>query len=123
TFAKAHTQEEIESYFKEKGRNLVQFKAGLLLPEAQNDPIKKARAVKDIIGSIALIKDNIKRTLFLKEAEKALGMEEKVLYEELRRITIEKYKEENRPETEEASLLPEQDIEPVVKIIHSGTVL
>lgn len=96
SFAKENDKAEIEEYFNINAKNFVSFKAGLLLKGSQNDPDKKSKAIKEIIHSLSLIPDQISRSLYIKEAEKALEVDEKLLYEELRRHYISKFKEENK---------------------------
>jgi DNA primase len=57
-------------------KDFILFKAGLLLGEAGNDPVKKADLVKDIIASIALIPDPIKRSIYAKECARLFSMDE-----------------------------------------------
>ena len=96
TFARKHKDEEIRAYLKDNAKNFVRFRYDLYSEEAEKDPAKKANLVKEIIASVALVTDTIKRSLFLQEAAKVLNMSEEVLYQELRRITIEKTKEQNK---------------------------
>lgn len=96
SFAKEHDKEEIEEYINANAQDFVTFKTGLLLKDSKNDPDKKSKAIKEIINSLALIPDQISRSLYIKIAEKALEVDEKLLYEELRRHFISKFKEENK---------------------------
>ncbi len=95
TFAKRLKEDEIRIYLKENAKNFVRFRYDLYKDEASADPAKKAVLVKEIIHSVALVNDTIKRSLFLQEAAKVLNMSEQVLHQELRRILVEKVKEQN----------------------------
>ena len=53
SFAKFHSLEEVQTFFSENAKDFIQFKASLLMKEAQNDPVKKAATIKDMVDSIA----------------------------------------------------------------------
>jgi len=60
-------------------KDFILFKAGLLLDEAGHDPVRKADLVKDIIGSMALIPDPIKRSIYAKECARLFSMDESLV--------------------------------------------
>jgi DNA primase len=71
----------------------LNFKTNLLLNEAQNDPIKRAQAIAEIVKSLAIVPDAITRSLFQRECAQLLDVEEKILYDEVnkqRKATLEK---------------------------------
>ena len=49
SFAKSNTFEEIEDYLKINAKDFIQFKASLLVRRGQNDPIKKAETIREIV--------------------------------------------------------------------------
>jgi len=57
SFAKSNTLEELTKYLNENAKDFIQFKASLLVKEANNDPIKKAETIREIVNSIAKIPD------------------------------------------------------------------
>ena len=59
SFAKSHSLEEIKVYLSEQAKDFIQFKTDLLLEKAENDPIKKASTVREIVQSISKIPDKI----------------------------------------------------------------
>ena len=83
SFAQKHTSEEIQEYIKENATDFIRFKSNVLLEEAQNDPVKKAELVRDIIQSIALIPNIIQRELYIQEASKLMEVREEVMFKEL----------------------------------------
>ena len=115
TFSKAHDTEYLQNYLKEQALNFVQFQDRLLKPEDRNDPIKKSEAAREMLNSLILIHDNIKRSLFIKEIEKATGIDEKVLYDELRRMYAEKFKKENKPFDVPIAPLPSAPQKPEIR--------
>ena len=61
SFAKNNTLEELSLYLESNAKDFIQFKASLLVEEANNDPIKKAETIREIVNSIAKIPDQIKK--------------------------------------------------------------
>jgi DNA primase len=86
SFAKKHSHSEIENYIKESSKDFVVFKSDILLKEAGGDPIRKADLIRDIITSISVIPDAIKRQVYLRECATMFGMEEQVLITEITKL-------------------------------------
>ncbi len=93
SFAQKHTSEEIQEYIKENATDFIRFKSNVLLEEAQNDPVKKAELVRDIIQSIALIPNIIQRELYIQEASKLMEVREEVMFKELEQALQRKQSE------------------------------
>ncbi len=72
-----------EEYLREKATDFLLFKTRLLLEKAEGDPLKKAEGIKDLIESLALLPDPIKRAMYVKEAARLLEMEEQSLVNEV----------------------------------------
>ncbi len=91
-----------QDYLNDKAVDFIFFKANLLLDDAGNDPVKRTGVIKDIVGSIALIPDPLKRSLYIKECATLVGVEERLLLVEINKIIAEKlrkqkYKQAARP--------------------------
>ncbi|TWP30453.1 DNA primase [Apibacter muscae] len=95
SFARKHTTEEIELYFKQNIKDFINFKTDVLLEETQGDPIKKASLIRDIVGSIALITNLIQQEIYIKECSRLLDISEQVLFSELAQISQPKENKEN----------------------------
>jgi len=87
SFAKKTPYEELVLYLEENSKDFIAFKAGVLNEEAQNDPVKKAETIRDIITSISKIPDNIKRELYIKECARIMDISEQVLFSTLAQLT------------------------------------
>ena len=101
---------EFQKFLKENTKDFVSFKAGLFAAEAGGDPIRKAESIKEIIASIALIPDPVKRSVYIQETSNLLKIGESVLLTELNKILIQerrKQARENLREPEEASVSAE----------------
>ncbi|NRB84246.1 MAG: DNA primase [Winogradskyella sp.] len=87
SFAKSNTLEELTSYLNENAKDFIQFKASLLVKEANNDPIKKAETIREIVNSIAKIPDAIKREIYIRECASIMDISENVLFSTLAQIS------------------------------------
>ncbi len=63
--------------------DFIRFKCQLLLEDAGNDPIKRAKLITDIVKSIATIPNQIIRAEYVKETSLILNVEERILYHEI----------------------------------------
>lgn len=86
SFAKKHSSTEIENYIKENATDFIRFKVNVLLEEANNDPIKKAELIREIVKSISLIPNIIKQEVYIAETSKIMGIREEVLFKELAQL-------------------------------------
>jgi len=96
SFCRAHHPSEVIDFFSKNETDFVLFKARLLLNEAQNDPIKKATLISDIVQSIAVIPDPIVRSVYVKECAVLLQTGEQILYAQIIQYR-RKYFEKNLP--------------------------
>ena len=85
TFARANTSEQLRAYIKEHAQDFLAFKAQLLLGEATADPMQRAEAIRDMVQSIALIPDNIKRAEYVKYCAGIMQVDEQTLGVEVAR--------------------------------------
>jgi DNA primase len=83
SFARNNDLDDIKDYLANNSRDFISFKASLLVEEAQNDPIKKAETIGDMVNSIAKIPDAIKREIYVQECAKIMNISEKVLFSAL----------------------------------------
>lgn len=93
SFARKHSTSELTDYLHKHETDFIHFKTNLLLSDAENDPIKRASAISEIVKSIAIVPDAIARSLFLRECAMILQVEEGVLITEVanqRRTAAEK---------------------------------
>lgn len=91
SFARKHSVSEIDSFLTNNEQDFIVFKTNLLLKESQNDPVKKAKVIGDILQSVSVIPDTITRMLYAKECSQLFDVEENTLVQELKRIRAKKY--------------------------------
>ncbi len=86
SFMKAKGTEGFKEYLAENEKDFLFFKIELLMADAGNDPIKKTIVMKDIVGSIAKIPDQLKRAVYLQETSRVLNVDEAILLSETAKI-------------------------------------
>lgn len=80
SFARSHTLEEIEQYFKENETNFIRFKTRILLDSLEsNDPVGRAGVINSIARSISVIPDRVERSEYIKECSRLLETAEDIV--------------------------------------------
>ncbi|NLA62465.1 MAG: DNA primase [Bacteroidales bacterium] len=97
SFARKQNAESFNKFIIENEVDFIRFKAQLLLNETKNDPVKRAGLIANIVESIALIPDGIKRSVYIKDSANLLEISEKLLIQEVNKIRLRKYDQRNRP--------------------------
>ncbi|MBE6195740.1 MAG: DNA primase [Rikenellaceae bacterium] len=85
SFARKHSADEVRTYIADHEHDFITFKAGLLMREAQRDPIRKAQLIGDMVQSIVQIPDSIHRSVYIKECARIMDVDENVLISEVAR--------------------------------------
>ena len=86
SFVSDKNLDEVKLYFEQNSKDFIVYKASLLLNESNNDPVKKAGVIRDMVESIAKISDQIKREIYVKECSSIMDISEQVLYSTLAQI-------------------------------------
>ena len=94
SFANSKETEELKIFFKENSKDFIKYKASLLVDEAENDPVKKAAVVRNMVESISKISDQIKKEIYIKECSSIMGISEQVLYSTLAQIQKKSFKKD-----------------------------
>ena len=114
SFARSMSSSQLLDYIAENETDFIRFKTQLLLKDTEKDPVAKARLISDIVKSIAVIPDNITRTVYIKECSKMLDVAEDILYGEVRKvkfkITEEQIVREKREAIRESGITKQQAI-------------
>ena len=85
TFARANTAEQLREYIDANAQDFLAFKARLLLGEATNDPLKRSGAINDMVESIALIPDQIRRSEYVRYCAEIMNVDQQMLAVEVAR--------------------------------------
>lgn len=86
SFSRKVSVQEFKEYLQNNTQDFLYFKAKKLNTDTKNDPIKRAGVIKDIVESIALIPDNIIRSIYIKECANIMEIEENILQLEVNKI-------------------------------------
>jgi DNA primase len=86
SFAKSHSEKDLKAYLEDSAQDFINFKVSLLLKESNNDPVKKAGVIRDIVMSISKIPDGIQREVYVQECARIMEISERVLFSELAQI-------------------------------------
>jgi len=112
---------DFQKFLKESRKDFISFKADLFAADAGADPIRKAESIKEIVTSIALIPDPVKRSVYIQETSSLLRIGEAVLLTELNKILInERRKTEKERQREVDSNL--ESIEPLADTITASKI-
>jgi DNA primase len=85
-----------KDYVKSNQQDFIFYKTNILLRDASNDPIKRASVIRDVVESIALIPDEIKVSVFIRECSSLLDIEERILLAELNKIRLNRAKKADK---------------------------
>lgn len=114
SYAQTHSGSEVEQYIAEHETDFIRFKTRILLSDAKDDPVARARVVNDIINSIAVIPDNIVRAMYVKECSMMLDISEDVLMLQLKKVisaNLQKKPLGAQPQgAEEVSSIPAENV-------------
>jgi DNA primase len=86
SFARKTPYDELLKYLDQSAMDFIQFKASMLIKEANNDPIKKADLIRDMVNSISKIPDRIKREIYIQECSRIMDISEEVLFNTLAQL-------------------------------------
>ncbi|GGP05039.1 DNA primase [Cloacibacterium rupense] len=122
SFARKHPRDFVENFIKTEAKDFIDFKAEILLKEAQNDPIKKAEAIRDIVKSIGFVSNALKQEIFIKEISTNFELSEQSLFNELG--VQKQIVQQNQPkEKKETSIVKLEKVPEVLENINPLLVL
>lgn len=111
SYSKKVSTSELEEYIKGHTQDFISFKADILLKDGETDPIKRAELIRDIVHSVALIPDQITRTVYLQQISQRFDISEQIVSNEL--IKLRKNVVSKQIQEPEIMNLPvEKQIEP-----------
>jgi len=86
SYAQSHSNQELIDFLKDQSVDFIRYKTQLLIASVGDDPIKRAKLIKEIVGSIALIPDPISRSVYLQECSQLMDIDEQSLLIELNKV-------------------------------------
>lgn len=103
SFARKHNASQFAEFIKQNETDFIRFKTRLLLDDAGTDPIKRSSLITDIIKTVAIIPDNIARSLYIRECSAMMEIDEMILLNEVNKIRLNK---EERQTNQPSSFTP-----------------
>ncbi len=100
SFAREHHSEETEYFIQKNAKDFIVFKTRILLKEAEGDPVKQAGVIKDIVETIGIIPEPIKRIEYVKACAALLDKQEQTLMNELNAVMRKKHTASRKKENE-----------------------
>ncbi|MBK6829383.1 MAG: DNA primase [Flavobacteriales bacterium] len=109
SFAKSHSSSEVSEHLKNNAQDFLVFKASLLMAEVGDDPVKKAASIHEIVESIALVPDQVLRSLYIQQCGRMLGVNEQALISEMNKVLRKQHRKQlgGDQQTYEEQLAPE----------------
>lgn len=92
SFAKSHTSSEVLEHLTNNAKDFLVFKAALLMADCGDDPVKKAAAIHEIVESIALVPDQVLRSLYVQQCSAMLNINEQALLSEMNKVLRRQYR-------------------------------
>ncbi|MDE7396856.1 MAG: toprim domain-containing protein, partial [Muribaculum sp.] len=90
SFAQSRSSSQLEEYIDTNEEDFIGFMTRILMRDAKDNPIDRARAVTEVVKTIALIPNPVTRNLYIVECSRQLLIDEGVV-----RLEVEKYFIEN----------------------------
>ena len=90
SFARSRNASDLMEYMEKNQKDFITFKCELALAEAGNDPIKRSNLINDILRSISVIPDEIKRSVYIQDCQTRFGIKLETLTQGVKNIIAEK---------------------------------
>jgi DNA primase, catalytic core len=90
SFARKNNAAGFTSFIEKNETDFIRFKTELLLGEAGTDPMKRSGLITDIINSIAIIPDDIARTVYIRECSSMMEIDERLVLSEVNKLRLKK---------------------------------
>jgi DNA primase len=101
SYSKKVSTQDLKDFIVNNAQNFISYKASILTKGTNNDPLKKAEAIKKIVESIALIPDAIYRSVYVKECGRIMDVDEQILLSELNKIRNKNFNDKRNQPTPE----------------------
>lgn len=97
SFSRTMDSDSFKNYLNDQAQDFITFKTNILTDRGNDlDPGNKVKVIREVIKSIALIPDGIKRSVYLKTCADLLDIQEQVLISELNKVILQKRKKDQQ---------------------------
>ena len=90
SFVRNHQLTEVKQFLENNTVDFIQFRAKLLAEEGKNEPIRKAETIREIVQSISIIPDAIRREVYIQSCASLMNISEDVLFSTLSQLLKKK---------------------------------
>lgn len=104
SFVQKRGGEAFEQFLEENKRDFIRFRAEISLQDAKNDPIERAKVLREVAQSIARIPDAFKRSVFSKQSSELLEIDEQTFISEVNKFLLQQQKQELREQERQERL-------------------
>ena len=116
-FAKKHTLDQVREYIERNEQDFIGFKTDLLLGEAGNDPLKRAKLINEVADTVALIPDAITRSVYVRTTAAKFEIDEHILMSRITKTRNSMLEAERKQREREAArahqaVAPRQEYDP-----------
>ena len=118
SFARKHNAEFIKSYIEENEVDFVEFKAHILLEQAGQDISKKAKAIDTIIYTLNLIKNPVKKEIYIKNVSEKFDITLFAVKSNSKSV-----QEIKKPEISQENILEDLEIKLIAFLVKYGNIL
>ena len=109
SFARSRNASELMEYMEKNQKDFIAFKCELALAEAGNDPIKRSNLINDILRSISVIPDEIKRSVYIQDCQTRFGIKLETLTQSVKTIIAEK-NQNAKPQVSIEDVAPKKEV-------------
>ena len=96
SFARKHSATEFRQYVETHQVDFITFKTNLLRHEADNDPDRMSDLIRSIVESIAVVPEEIERSVYIHRCSEILQIDEKLLLREVSRTRKKNWEQKLR---------------------------
>ena len=86
----------MQEFIEQEKKDFILYKTEVLLKDSNNDPVKISEVIRSIVRSIALIPDNITRSLYTKNCSDLIKMDERILIAEVNKERVKKVRDQQK---------------------------
>lgn len=98
-----------KTYLEDNAKDFIAFKTSLYM-DGNQDPMKRAESIREIVHSISLVPDPIKRTVYIQDCSARLNMQESTLVTEVNKLLMESHRAKAVKREEAPPPIPLPDI-------------
>lgn len=89
SFSRKQNASQFIEYISQHETDFIRYKISSLIEESGDDPIKRAALIVDIVRTIAIIPEQIKRSVYIREASRLMEISEELLIGEVNKAGVQ----------------------------------